>query len=49
MLSKLLYMVLYFTFQQNVNSRCGYNLQNIYVYVRFTLVSSEAKKYYLKN
>ena len=22
-------MVLYFTFQQNVNSTCGYNLQNI--------------------
>ena len=49
MLSKLLYMALHFTFQQNVNSRCGYNLQNIYVCVKFTLVSSEAKKYYLKN
>ena len=49
MLSKQLYMVLYFTFHQNVNSTCGYNLQNIYVYVKFTLVSSKAKKYYLKN
>ena len=49
MLSKLLYMVLYFTFQQNVNSRSGYNLQNIYVHVKFTLVSSKAKKYYLEN
>ena len=36
-------------FQQNVNSTCGYNLQNIYVHVKFTLVSSKAKKYYLKN
>ena len=44
MLSKLLYMVLYFTFQQNVNSTCGYNLRNIYVYVKFTLVSSKAIK-----
>ena len=49
MLSKVSYMALYFTFQQNVNSTCSCNLQNIYVYVKFTLVSYEATKYYLKN
>ena len=40
MLSKLLYMALYFTFQENVNSTCGYNLQIMYVCVKFALVSS---------
>ena len=40
MLSKLLYMALHFTFQQDVNSTCDYTLQNIYAYVKFTLVSS---------
>ena len=27
-ISKLLYMAPYFTYQQNVNNTCGYNLQN---------------------
>ena len=43
MLTKLLYMVLYFSFQQNVNSTCHCYLQNIYMYVKFTLVSSYEK------
>ena len=40
MLSKLLYMAMYVTFQQNVNSICGYNLQSIYVYAKFTFFPS---------